>query len=534
MNTHAWPSVTLGDSLVARFAKASGDVNPLHVDATYSRTTPYGRPVVHGALGAFAILGQLPSRWLVGAMDIRIRFRQAIFPNTRYSIRINESENEIEAILHRGEMEMISMVVKPRVLGAANVFDKCMTNGKLDDNIHPLSDTPRLLTHDNINEVGTETGCYRPDCIELQNLCDKVDGAAIPKHWLTALAWASYWTGMRTPGRDALLASIRLRVEPGGKSGFTEKDSRYMVADPTFDRRTGSCQLNAQLEDSTGKAEIAIDSILRRKVPQVTSESLKRYIEPTAKLNHRRIMVVGGTRGLGRGLTLALAQQGAQVLVVHREHSRGRLAEIRKDLGPHGTRLLSLCCDATNAQDLTEALGDSLTLDGMILAPTPPIPSLPLGTSTTAPALNFVEQSLQLAWNPLAVCTERLADGASIVMLSSSAVEDPPALWPHYVAAKMALEGLAQYCARQGRWRVTIARSPRLWTELTNSATGPIGTVPIEFVAKQIVEHMISDIEDRHRDPRSHKATVLTADQLSPTRDAATKSEIGLGMLNAE
>lgn len=44
--------VVLTDELVARFAGLSGDMNPLHMDEAYAKSTPYGERVVHGMLGA--------------------------------------------------------------------------------------------------------------------------------------------------------------------------------------------------------------------------------------------------------------------------------------------------------------------------------------------------------------------------------------------------------------------------------------------------------------------------------------------------
>ena len=35
---------------VKDFAKLSGDFNPLHTDASYAKTTKFGRPLVHGML----------------------------------------------------------------------------------------------------------------------------------------------------------------------------------------------------------------------------------------------------------------------------------------------------------------------------------------------------------------------------------------------------------------------------------------------------------------------------------------------------
>lgn len=37
---------------VIKFAEVSGDNNPLHLDADFAATTPFKRPIIHGALGS--------------------------------------------------------------------------------------------------------------------------------------------------------------------------------------------------------------------------------------------------------------------------------------------------------------------------------------------------------------------------------------------------------------------------------------------------------------------------------------------------
>jgi NAD(P)-dependent dehydrogenase (short-subunit alcohol dehydrogenase family) len=508
-------SVSFDEAWVIRFAQASGDVNPLHVDADYARRTPHGRPVVHGVLGVIAALARLHPHWLAGPAEMNVRFRQPIFPDTRYGVRVEEDEAcAARVVLHLGGMEMLSVTITPRAPGTGShaMPEDRAGNGIPGNDAGPPTAVPRILTHDDMTRLGAEAGVYRPDREALRHLCDELGGAAIPGALRDTLAWSSYWTGMRTPGRDALLAGLRLRVCPG--ECVAADALPYAAAPPRFDRRTGSCVLEARLDCPAAAVGITIDSILRRPVPRVTSRSLEQHLEPTRRLSGRRVLVVGGTRGLGRGITLALAQQGAEVPVVHRAHSRECLEEMREDLGSSGDRLVSLCCDAADVEALAEALRGMPSLDGLVLPPTPAIPSLPFGTDAMAQSLVYVQQSLQLAWAPLAACAEGLLrDGATIVMLSSAAVEDAPALWPHYVVAKMALEGLARYCAGRKRWQVTIARPPRLWTELTNAATGHIGTVSTECVATRIVERIVADLCGE-RDSPAGEVDVLTAAQL--------------------
>lgn len=45
----------IGRREVILFAAASGDVNPLHLDADYASNTPFGEPIAHGILSASLI-----------------------------------------------------------------------------------------------------------------------------------------------------------------------------------------------------------------------------------------------------------------------------------------------------------------------------------------------------------------------------------------------------------------------------------------------------------------------------------------------
>jgi acyl dehydratase len=51
------PARTLTEADVASFAGLTGDFNPLHMDHNYARTTPFGRPIVHGLLGLSLVAG---------------------------------------------------------------------------------------------------------------------------------------------------------------------------------------------------------------------------------------------------------------------------------------------------------------------------------------------------------------------------------------------------------------------------------------------------------------------------------------------
>src|SRR5690349_2386362 len=70
----------------ALFRRASHDCNPLHVDATYARRTAFGEPVVYGALGGLALLGQLADQPGLAIRELTMEFRNPIFVGTRYTV----------------------------------------------------------------------------------------------------------------------------------------------------------------------------------------------------------------------------------------------------------------------------------------------------------------------------------------------------------------------------------------------------------------------------------------------------------------
>ena len=55
----------------------------------------------------------------------------------------------------------------------------------------------------------------------------------------------------------------------------------------------------------------------------------------TGKLQGQKALVTGSTSGIGYGIALALAAEGARVIVTGRDETRGAAA-VRKDFVPQG------------------------------------------------------------------------------------------------------------------------------------------------------------------------------------------------------
>jgi len=75
---------------IRRYAEASGDYNPIHVDEEYARTTPFGGTIAHGML-VLAYLSEMMAAafgddWLAGGR-LKVRFRAPARPGDTLTAR---------------------------------------------------------------------------------------------------------------------------------------------------------------------------------------------------------------------------------------------------------------------------------------------------------------------------------------------------------------------------------------------------------------------------------------------------------------
>jgi 3-hydroxybutyryl-CoA dehydratase len=62
------PKRHVTQDMIDRYAEASGDFNPIHVDPDYARTGPFGRTIAHGMM-TLAFAAELLNDWTGGAFD---------------------------------------------------------------------------------------------------------------------------------------------------------------------------------------------------------------------------------------------------------------------------------------------------------------------------------------------------------------------------------------------------------------------------------------------------------------------------------
>ncbi len=84
-------SRTITEADVAAFAQFTGDLNPVHLDEAYARTTRFGRRIAHGMLSA-SLIGAVLGGHLPGPGSIylsqELRFRAPVFIGDTVTARV--------------------------------------------------------------------------------------------------------------------------------------------------------------------------------------------------------------------------------------------------------------------------------------------------------------------------------------------------------------------------------------------------------------------------------------------------------------
>jgi NAD(P)-dependent dehydrogenase (short-subunit alcohol dehydrogenase family) len=123
-------------------------------------------------------------------------------------------------------------------------------------------------------------------------------------------------------------------------------------------------------------------------------------------------------------------------------------------------------------------------LDVLICNACPPILPLRLEESAAGRIGDYISRAIGLCLIPICVFSELLnTSQGCLVTISSAVVDQPVREWPHYTAAKQAVEALTQVAALQyPGLRTLIVRPPKLLTSMTNTPMGRMGaTSPREF-----------------------------------------------------
>jgi NAD(P)-dependent dehydrogenase (short-subunit alcohol dehydrogenase family) len=282
---------------------------------------------------------------------------------------------------------------------------------------------------------------------------------------VAALLWSSYLVGMELPGRRALFNGVTLDFAHGGPDdGGLTFDSTVTA----YDDRFGLVRIDFTLGEF---ARGSIRAFVREHTDPAADADPEPWRHEPGTLAGKIALVVGASRGLGAHIARTLAAHGA---VVHANYLRSseEVDRLRSSLGTASDRLVPLQGDGADpawcAQMMQRIQTEYGGLDILVCNASPTILPMWFDAETAGRTTRYVAESLDLVSAPMAASLGMLSErNGWLVVISSMYAEDAPANYPHYVAAKGAIEGLVRAVAHHyDNVSFLIVRPPRLAGEL--------------------------------------------------------------------
>ncbi|QYC40172.1 3-oxoacyl-[acyl-carrier-protein] reductase FabG [Nonomuraea coxensis DSM 45129] len=168
-------------------------------------------------------------------------------------------------------------------------------------------------------------------------------------------------------------------------------------------------------------------------------------------LNGKKALVTGGTRGIGKGIVLALARQGVDVITCYRQDGE-QVAALERELKEIGGQHHVLRADLSDAEQTVALLGECAKRYGrldLVVNNAAAVSHIPYGELELEEWQRVVNTNLTAAYLVIRHALPLLDAGGSVISISSKTVEIGIPLLAHYTTTKAALHGLNRTLARE-------------------------------------------------------------------------------------
>jgi 3-oxoacyl-[acyl-carrier protein] reductase len=164
----------------------------------------------------------------------------------------------------------------------------------------------------------------------------------------------------------------------------------------------------------------------------------------------KRVLVTGGTRGIGREITRAFAAAGARLVVCYRQDSAAA-GSVARELAERGDHCV-LRADIASPADVARLAAECRTRLGgldVVVHNAAAISHVPFADLALDEWRRIIDTNLTGAFLVAQASLPLLDDGASIVFVGSKAAMVGVPLRAHYTASKAGLIGLARSMAKE-------------------------------------------------------------------------------------
>jgi acyl dehydratase len=448
-----------------QFAGASGDRNPMHMDALRARRTQSGAPVVHGVNLLLWALDSLAAdhATLPALRALRVQFNKFVYLNEPVEVivvRQDESCARLTLSVEGAARAKIAIDFGERVPASS-----ALSNARL--GFLPISAAALEQTLEQLKGLsGALPFCLTPShAAKLYPAAQKWIGL----RRLAFLTATTYLVGMVCPGLHSIYSELSLEAtaERAAPDQLT-----FCVAE--VDERFRS----VEHEVCGGGFMGSIKSFLRTPpVEQASMRSLEGVVDG-AEFSSSVALIVGGSRGLGELTAKLIATGGGRVIITY-QAGKEDAERVAQEICSAGAACDTLHYDALKpAQEQLIPLLDVPTHAYYFATPAIFRPQSEMFSST-----RFAEYQafyVDAFWR-LSQALRARQSRISLFYPSSISVSERPRGMTEYTMAKAAGEVLcADINAFLSPTHVTVSRLPRLPTDQTASITSVEMASPLE------------------------------------------------------
>lgn len=290
---------TMADQV--KFSEISGDLNPIHINVKYSRRTQFGQVIVHGIHSVIWALENLfENYYQLNLKGFSAKFLQPIFLNEEVKCWFDSKNGEV--FLSIEQIKCVSIKIETTPFEIAKEFpslsflDKLKTHQKepIERDIQSLktNDTFNLRYYAKINDLHL----FSPILI------DRL-GLAVANEIVNLSALV----GMFMPGKFSVFSSVKVDI----KSEKLQPTLKIKSVDPRF----GICKY--EQKSAYTFANVATIFRAKSKEIEIQSTNIGGQSIKKEKLKNKRILIVGGSRGLGAKISTEAILNGANVMVTY-------------------------------------------------------------------------------------------------------------------------------------------------------------------------------------------------------------------------
>ena len=456
-----------------RFARLSGDYNPLHLDPLYSRRLLFGEVVVHGVhivlWSLEQLLASLPKPVVLEELKATFRTPLAL-----------ETPLGIESI----EVEAGRFVIR-------STGNHCELSGRFDETADVAfwsaglpSHPPNPASQDTCQEMSFEEAAEAEGRIplfldpeELRRIFPKV-AEKLPALQVAGILATTRLTGMQCPGRRSVFHALDLHFAKNSQP--TQLHYRACRSDKRF-------SVLYLAVKSLGMEGELLTFLRPGPVCQPSFDETLQHVQG-GEFQQQRALIVGGSRGLGEVTAKIVAAGGASLRISYHV-GKTEAEQLTDELSGRDVdcRYFRLDVTGKSLDSLSEALGDWKPTHLYYFA----TPHIARGDTPTPFAGAKFRQYCRFYVDGFASVLEALdldRESSLTVFYPSTVLVDQFAPGTaEYVAAKTAGEALCRHF--QSRFPSTsfhAVRLPRLHTDQTASISPQPVEDPLEAMLREI------------------------------------------------